>query len=244
MKNKALFLMILLTSTNIHAADITVSAAASLTDAFKQIATQYQQKYPEDKIKLNTAASGVLLRQLEQGAPVDVLATADTSTMDKAQKKQLIKTNTRHNFAQNTLVLVTPKNGSHRFQSLADLHKAQRIAIGKPESVPAGAYAKFALEKQNLFNKLQGKMIYTQNVRQALDYVARGEVDVGFVYRTDAQRKSTALHTPFIVPSTAVIYPVAVTQQSKQPLVAQRFVDYLRSPQAQRILQSHGFARP
>lgn len=224
---------------NGYAADITVSAAASLKDAFTQIAQDYQKRYPQDKIKLNTAASGTLLQQLRQGAPVDVLATADTATMQKAEQNQLVQP--AKPFAKNRLVLIAPAN-STQFAQLSDLTRAKKIAIGKPESVPAGKYAQQALEKSNLFNVLSEKFVYTQNVRQALDYVARGEVDAGFVYQTDAKLRSVKLITD--VATEPVIYPIAVSQKSQNTAAAQRFVQYVLSPQGQAVLQQHGFAQP
>ncbi|MDK4688337.1 molybdate ABC transporter substrate-binding protein [Kingella negevensis] len=238
---------VLFAMQSVQAADITVSAAASLKEAFTEIAKLYEKQNPQDKIKLNTAASGVLLQQLAQGAPVDVLATADTATMDKANNQKLIVAHTRKNFARNSLVLVTPKKSTVRVKTLADLRQAnvKRIAVGKPESVPAGAYAKAALEKNNLFNQLNNKYIYTQNVRQALDYVFRGEVDAGFVYRTDAQLKQFALNITGEVPTVQpVIYPIATTTRSQHAAEAKRFTDFVLSPEAQSVLQRYGFSKP
>ena len=175
--------VLLALSLNVSAEEITVSAAASLKEAFGEIAAQYQQKYPDAKINLNTAASGVLLQQIAQGAPADVFASADEATMDKAAAQNLIQANTRKTFAHNSLVLITPKNSSLRITKPADLlnNAVRHVAVGKPESVPAGAYTKAALTQQNVWDALQSKVVYTQNVRQALDYVTRGEADAGFV---------------------------------------------------------------
>ncbi len=247
MKLKSLTWCILLLAAPVYADDITVSAAASLKEAFQDIAKQYQQQYPQDKVKLNTAASGVLLQQLAQGAPVDVLATADQATMDKAAKQHLIQSATRRPFARNTLVLVTPKSSTIRLKQLGDLKQAsvKKIAIGKPESVPAGKYAQSALQQHQLFEPLKSKYIYTQNVRQALDYVARGEVDAGFVYRTDAQLKQFSLNIVSNVPTQPdIIYPIAVSQSSKRAAAAKRFTDYVLSPKGQAILQRYGFSKP
>lgn len=228
-------------------ADITVSAAASLKEAFEVMAADYEKQYPQDKIKLNTAASGVLLRQIESGAPVDVFASADEATMNVAAQKNLLQNNTRKTFARNHLVLITPKKSSVRIQQLADLQQAdvKRIALGKPQSVPAGAYSKSALEKAGLFNTLNAKYVYTQNVRQALDYVVRGEVEAGFVYQTDAQLKQFAVHIVRQVPTpTPVTYPIAMLSGSQHKTEAQRFIQYVLSPEGQRVLARYGFAKP
>lgn len=231
----------------VQAADITVSAAASLKDAFQEMAKQYQQHNPQDKIKLNTAASGVLLQQITQGAPVDVFASADVMTMNKAIQQNAIQAATRHHFARNALVLVVPKTSALGVRQLGDLQKSgvKKIAIGKAASVPAGAYAQNALQKQQLFHVLKPKLIYTQNVRQALDYVARGEVDAAFVYRTDALFRSSAVQIVAEIPTdAAIVYPIALTRNGKSPASAKRFVDYVLSAQGQAILRKHGFARP
>ena len=137
----------------------------------------------------NFAASNPLLKQMQEGAPVDVFASADQETMDKAQKAQLIKPESRKNFVSNTVVLIVPAQGK-KFGSLAELKKAQRIAVGSPESVPVGRYTRDALKSAGLWETLQPSFIYGNSVRQVLDYVARGEVDAGIVYATDAKQRA------------------------------------------------------
>lgn len=248
MMKKSLFSICLLSAlvSPAMAADITVSAATSLKDAFTDIARAYEKQYPQDRIKLNTAASGVLLRQLEQGAPVDIFASADQATMDKAAQKQLIQPQTRRNFVRNSLVLVTPSNSRIQLTKLADLqqHSIKKIAIGKPESVPAGKYAQAALQRAKLYDTLKSKYVYTQNVRQALDYVIRTEADAGFVYRTDAQLKQSGLNIVAQIPTSGVIYPIAISQNSQHRAEAKRFTDFVLSPQGQQILQRYGFQKP
>ena len=152
MKKSLIAALLLAASAFAQAEDITVSAAASLKEAFTDIARQYEKQYPDAKIKLNTAASGTLLQQLAQGAPVDVLATADLATMDKAAAQNLIRPQTRKTFALNSLVLITPKSSSLKISKPKDLQQegVKRIAVGNPASVPAGAYTQAALEKQKL----------------------------------------------------------------------------------------------
>lgn len=242
-------LLILLagTSWSIQAAEITVSAAASLKDAFSEIAKDYQKKYPNSSIKLNTAASGTLLQQLLQGAPVDVLATADEATMNKAIEQKAIDAASRKTFVRNTLALVQPKDSKMRVKNLQDLtqEKIDRIAMGNPASVPAGNYAKAALEKQGLFASIHPKLVYSQNVRQALDYVTRGEVDAGFVYRTDAILQADKLNIVATVPTTTpVSYPIGIVSNSKHQAEAKRFVDYILSAQGQTVLKKYGFSKP
>lgn len=229
------------------AEEITVSAAASLSNAFKDIAVQYEKQYPHSKIKLNTAGSGTLLQQVLKGAPVDVLAFADEETMDKAAAQGVIDTATRRNFARNSLVVAAPAAGKLRIGSLHDLthYRFDRIAVSNPASVPVGRYAKAALEKAGVWQTLQPKIINTQHVRQSLDYIARGEVDAGFVYNTDAvlmkDKVKILKHVPTGKPVT---YPVAVTKQSTARAEAERFVRYILSAQGQAVLNRYGFQKP
>src|SRR5690606_10208295 len=180
-----------LVSAGTAAETITVSAAASLGDAFKEIAREYEAQHPGDTVLLNVGASGTLLQQIKQGAPVDVFASADEATMDKAAEAGLIAPDSRHIFARNTLVLIQPANAHDRLNSLEALttDDVRRIAMGNPDSVPAGRYTRLALEAAGVWGTLQPRMILTQNVRQALDYVARGEVGAGFVYGSDVARR-------------------------------------------------------
>ncbi|UOO82972.1 molybdate ABC transporter substrate-binding protein [Uruburuella testudinis] len=228
----------------VSAAEITVSAAASLSNAFKEIAGQYEKQYPQAKIRLNTAGSGALLQQALKGAPVDVLAFADETTMDRAQQQGLIRPESRRVFARNSLVVAAPAGSRLRVGSLADLNTPafKRIALSNPASVPVGRYSKAVLERAGLWEKLQPKIIQTQHVRQSLDYVARGEVDAGFVYRTDAALMRDKVKVLASVPTaTPVSYPLAVVTQSRQPAEAQRFARYVRTPAAQAVLKKYGF---
>ena len=244
MKKSLMAALLLAASAFAQAEDITVSAAASLKEAFTDIARQYEKQYPDAKIKLNTAASGTLLQQLAQGAPVDVLA-ADLATMDKAAAQNLIRPQTRKTFALNSLVLITPKSSSLKIKQPKDLQQegVKRIAVGNPASVPAGAYTQAALEKQKLWDSLKPKIVQTQNVRQALDYVIRSETEAGFVYRTDAALKPHAVNIVATVPTEKpVAYPIALTQSSKAANEAQRFVNYVLSANGQTVLRRYGFS--
>ncbi|MDO5073528.1 MAG: molybdate ABC transporter substrate-binding protein [Neisseria animaloris] len=234
-------------ASNALAADITVSAAASLSNAFKDIAAQYEKQYPQDKIKLNTAGSGTLLQQVLQGAPVDVLAFADQETMDKAQAQNVIDTKTRRNFALNSLVIAAPKDSKLKVNTLGDLESGQfdRIAVSNPASVPVGRYTKAVLEKAGIWNALQPKIINTQHVRQSLDYVARGEVEAGFVYNTDAALMKDKVKVLKTVPTEKpVSYPIAVAKQTAVWKEAERFTAFVLSPKGQAVLNKYGFKKP
>ncbi len=230
-----------------HAAEITVSAAASLTNAFKDMGQAYEKQYPDARVRFNFAASGPLLQQIAKGAPVDVFASADQETMDRAQQQGLLQAGTRQDFARNTLVLVVPRDSRVPLRQLGDLRRAdvKRIALGNPDSVPVGRYSKQAMEAAGQWTALQPKVINTQSVRQSLDYVARGEVDAGFVYATDAAIMPDKVRVQFTVPTTKpVSYPIATINSSTQQVEAKRFVRYVQSPAGQAVLQRYGFSKP
>lgn len=242
-----LSLAIALTATTATAADVTVSAAASLRDAFTEVAREFERANPQHRVLLNFGGSGQLLQQIARGAPVDVFAAADQDTMDRANAQSLIMRDTRTNFARNELVLAVPAAAKSAPATLADLTAAgfARITIGTPESVPAGRYAKRALEAANLWDGLRPKLVNTQNVRQALDYVARGEADAGFVYLTDAVLMPDRIRIAFTVPLDAdVLYPIAVVKGGGAADIGRLFVKFIASDKAQAILARFRFRKP
>ena len=231
------------------AAELLVSAAASLTNAFKDIGSAFEQTEPDTKVIFNFAASGPLLAQIERGAPVDVFATADQDTMNQAAAKGLIQPDTRSDFAANQLVLVTPAGSKLGIRRIQDLTQAEvkRIAIGNPATVPVGRYTQQALTRLNLLEPLQVKFINADSVRQVLDYVARGEVDAGFVYRTDAlvaRDKVSQVADAGLQPDQPIRYPIAVVAGSRQPELAARFIRFVQGPEGRRLLTAYGFTLP
>ena len=231
-------------SLNVGAQEITVSAAASLQNAMRDIGTAYQAAHPGSKVNFNFAASGPLLAQIAQGAPVDVFASADAETMDKAQAQSLIKGESRVNFAANELVLVSPLVQPASLKSLADLKKPAiaHIAVGTPATVPAGRYAQAALEAQGLWADLTPKFVFAENVRQALNYVSRAEAEAGFVYRTDALIDKGKVRIDLVVPTTKpVVYPIALVAATKNAAAAADFVKFVTGAQGQTVLGKFGF---
>lgn len=246
MRRLLILLSLFLAGTS-AAAELTVSAASSLTESFREIASAYEQAHPGTRVDLNFAASGVLLQQIARGAPVDVFASADQETMDKAATQGLLVDGSRQNFAANSLWVVVPSQVRNAPTSLAALAApgVQRVAIGNPDSVPVGRYARGALQQAGLWPAVQAKAITTQNVRQSLDYVARGEVDAGFVYATDAQAMPDRVRRAFQVPVTAgITYPLAQVKGGGNAAQARGFIAFVRSPQGQAILRRHGFGSP
>jgi molybdate transport system substrate-binding protein len=229
------------------ATDITVSAAASLTNAFKEIGAAYEKEHAGDKVQFNFAASDPLVQQISKGAPVDVFASADQDAMDKADGLKLLAAGTRRNFATNSLVLIAPASGTAPIKGIADLQQAAvaRVTMGNPASVPVGRYTKSALEQAKLWAAVEPKVIYGASVRQCLDYVARGEVDAGFVYATDAALIKDKVRVIVTVPTeTPVSYPIAVIAAGPQASAGRKFVDYVLTPAGQAILAKYGFGRP
>lgn len=229
------------------AADLTVSAAASLGNAFREIAPLFEARNPGTRVVFNFAASDALLAQVARGAPVDVFASADEETMDRAGNQKLLAAGSRRTFARNALLVVVPADAKARPAALADLQQPafRRIALGSPASVPAGRYARAALEAAKLWTPIEPRAVFAQNVRQALDYVARGEVDAGFVYATDAMIMKDKVQVAFSVPTaTPIRYPAAAIAGSANGDAARRFVDFLLSPEARAVLARQGFLQP
>lgn len=227
----------------VQAQQLTVSAAASLTEVFKAIGARFEAQHPGVQLRFNFAASGALLQQIANGAPVDVFASADQETMDRGSELWLA--GTRRDFAANALVLVTPLDASPRQVSDLALPSVRRIAIGKPASVPAGRYAQQVLQGLQLWDPLQPKLVFADNVRQVLDYVSRAEVEAGFVYRTDAALLPGKVRVAGVVVGHAPIrYPVAVVKDSRQIPLARSFAAFLAGADAQSLLRQAGFERP
>lgn len=213
---------------------LTVSAAASLQTAFREIAAHEKQQ-----VSFNFGGSGALQKQIEEGAPVDVYASASPAQMQALERGQLLDGPPRY-FAGNRLVLIAPLQSPLR--SFAELKGVGRVAVGNPKTVPAGHYARQSLQSQGLWNDLQARLVPAEDVRQVVDYVARGEVDAGLVYASDlgpARVRRVADAPP---PSyEAIRYPIAVLRASSHKAEARRFVEAVCGPQGQAILRRHGF---
>jgi molybdate transport system substrate-binding protein len=245
---RCIFLLLLaLHGAKAQAADVFVHAAASLGSAFREIAPLFEAAHPGQRVRLNLGASGALVQQIAHGAPADVFASADVPTMDQAQARALIDATQRRDFARNTLVLVVPAKATAAPRALADLAlpSVTRIALGVPDSVPAGRYAQDALEAAGLWPAVRPKTIGAHHVRQALDYVARGEVDAGFVYATDAALMPDKVRVAFTVRTAQpIVYPVAALAAAPNPAGARAFVAFLLTPAAGGVLARHGFDAP
>jgi len=225
------------------ATTLTVFAAASLTDSLKQIATDYE-KTSGDKVVFNFAASGTLARQIEAGAPADIFFAADETKVDALEKKGLLVSGTRKSVLGNTLVIVTP-TGTPAINSPAELTNAavKHIALGELKTVPCGTYAKACLEKLQLWPAVENKVVPCESVRAVLAAVESGNVDAGFVYKTDAaisQKVKVAYEVP-VTDAPKISYPLALLKDAPQPEAAKKFIAYLESDVATVVFKKFGF---
>lgn len=230
--------------SSLKAAEIHVYAAASLTDAFNEIAAVYE-KESGDRLVFNFAASSTLARQIEEGAPADLFFSADEAKLDALEKKGLLLAGTRRSLLSNTLVIVVPGDGAIRIQSANDLTGAniRKIAVGEPKSVPAGIYAREYLEKLGLWEKLTDRIVPTENVRAALAAVESGNAEAAIVYKTDAlisKKVKAAFEVP-VEEGPKISYPFAVVKDSKVPAETKKLAAFLESKPASAIFVKYGF---
>ncbi len=224
---------------------ITVSGAASLTEAFTNIASKFEKENPGTNVNLNFGSSGNLRMQVEGGAPVDVFASADENQMNILSNKSLVVNSSRKDFAHNSLVLIVPKTSTLNITNITDLANpnVQKISIGNPGTVPAGKYSLLALNKVYLWSQLKNKAVLAEDVKQVLVYVERGDVDAGFVYITDAKtaQPGTIKIVTLVPVSTSIDYPIAVVSSSTHKEKAQKFIDFVTGKDGQDILNTYGF---
>ena len=223
---------------------LTVSAAISLKDALDKVAQLYRAERPDTAIHFNLGASGTLQRQIEQGAPVDIFFSASEDQMDSLESKGLLLACTRRNLLRNAIVLIVPKDktGIARFQDLAR-PEVKVIAVGEPQTVPAGKYAQEVLTHFHLYEQLKPKFVLGNDVRQVLTYVSTDNADAGIVYATDARTTDevTVVATAPEDSHLPVIYPVAILKSSKEADEAKRFLDFLAGTKVQEVFGKYGF---
>ena len=229
-----------------HAADITVFAAASLTDALNEIGKAYEAK-TGNHVVFSFAASSTLAHQIENSSGADMFLSADLDWMDYLDKRGLLAPGTRHTLLGNRLVLIAPSGLKIAVKiaphfDLAGALGNSRLAVADPASVPAGKYGKEALTNLGVWESVQDKLAIAENVRAALAYVARGETTLGIVYNTDAKIEPR-VHVVGIFPDTShkpILYPVAQMKDARPG--AADFEKYLDSPAARAVFEKDGFA--
>jgi molybdate transport system substrate-binding protein len=224
--------------------EITVSAAISLKDALDEISHLYTSEHPSAKVHFNLGGSGTLQRQIEQGAPVDIFMSASLKEMDSLQSQGLLVPDTRRDLVKNSVVLIVPA-GSTSISSFQDLLKAavKTVAVGEPQTVPAGKYAQEVLTHFGIYDQLKPKLVLGKDVRQVLTYVETGNTDAGIVYATDAKisKKVTVAATAPEDSHSPAIYPAAVIKNSKNLAGAKAFLEFLASEKARAVFQKYGF---
>jgi len=227
-------------------ADIMISAAISLKNAFEEIGKLYESQNKGVKVAFNFGASGDLMTQIKGGAPVDVFASAALKDMDELDKEGFILKDSRINFVMNTVVLIVPMSSKIVLDSFDDLKKAEvkKIAVGNPKTVPVGRYADETFQYYKISDMIKDKLVFAENVRQVLDYVARGEVDAGVVYSTDAIVKQQDVRVIMTAPEAShkpVVYPIAVIKNVKNERAAKAFLSLVVSEEGRKILSKYGF---
>ena len=224
---------------------VIVFAAASLKNALDNVSANWEQESGQSA-KISYAASSTLAKQLEQDAPAHIFISADLDWMDYVEKKALIDTNSRSNLLGNALVLIAPKDSAAAIdlKQGADLGKLVgngRLAVGNVDSVPAGKYAKAALEKLGMWPQVASKLAQAESVRAALLLVSRGEAPLGIVYQTDAASDpNVKIVATFPADShPPIIYPIALTTKATDE--ARSFFSYIKSPKAAPLFEAQGF---
>ena len=220
---------------------LTVAAAASLSDAMKELNSLYEKEHPDTDITLNLASSGVLANQIKQGAPIDVFVSASESHFQSVKQEDLLNPDDQTPLLKNKLVLIKSRSSDlTNFDQLVS-GNVNRVAIGIPETVPAGAYAKEALQFENIWESLEEKLIFGKDVRQVLTYVETGNADAGIVYETD-YRSSKNVELVEEVPEQAyspIIYSAGIVRGASEE--ATNYYTFLQSKEAKAIFETYGF---
>ncbi|UOQ84429.1 molybdate ABC transporter substrate-binding protein [Gracilibacillus salinarum] len=229
--------MIVLTACQEEKKEITISAAASLTDAINEAVALFEEENPEYDVAVNLGGSGSLSKQIIQGAPVDVFFSASVDHLMEVKEEGLLEDESIQALLQNKLVWVQPESTA----PVTDMKTVDHIALGTPETVPAGMYAKQSLEDLGIYQGLNEQLVFTKDVRQVMQYVESENADLGVVYQTDAlisdkvqinDQLPLGEHDP-------IIYPVAMLHNAKEE--AKPFYDFLQSEEVMDIFKEYGF---
>jgi molybdate transport system substrate-binding protein len=227
-----------------HADEILVSAAASLTDVLKEIGSGYQAK-SKHTVKFNFGPSNGLARQIEAGAPADLFFSADLLQMDTLDKNGRLEPRTRKNLLSNQLVIVVPADSKLAISAPKDLLKAdfKKLALAEPSSVPVGVYSRKYLSDEGLWDQVKPKIVPVQDVRATLAAVESGNVEAGFVYKTDAavSKRVKIIYEVSIDKGPKITYPAAIVRESKRKEAARDFMAYIQSHAAKDAFKKYGF---
>ncbi len=229
-------------STSLFAGEISLFAAASMKDVMNEVTDSYTKKNPGVTFKKNYGASGALAKQIENGAPADIVITASLEWMEHMKSARLVDVKSADFLAFN--VLVFAGKPELKVSGLKDILALSRIAIGSPGSVPAGDYAMDAFRKAGIDKQLQGRLVLAKDVRECLMYAERGEVDGAFVYKTDVQQAAKTAKILFTVPQQLyprVSYPMALTVEGSKNKEVTAFFTFLYTNDVKNALKKHGF---
>ena len=225
---------------------ILVAAAASLKNAYEdELIPMFEEQYPGVTVEGTYDSSGKLQTQIEEGLEADVFMSAATKQMKALDEEGMIASDTIVNLLENKIVLIVPTGSDSKIDSFEKIGDAASIALGDPESVPAGQYAKVALTNLNVWDSIQDKVSFGTNVTEVLNQVAAASADAGIVYATDAASKADQVTVVAEAPEGSlekkVIYPVAVVKATAHEDAAKAFVDFLQTPEAIAVFESYGF---
>lgn len=225
---------------------ILVAAAASLKNAYEdELIPMFEEQYPGVTVEGTYDSSGKLQTQIEEGLEADVFMSAATKQMKALDEEGMIASDTIVNLLENKIVLIVPTGSDSKIDSFEKIGDAASIALGDPESVPAGQYAKEALTNLNVWDSIQDKVSFGTNVTEVLNQVAAASADAGIVYATDAASKADQVTVVAEAPEGSlekkVIYPVAVVKATAHEDAAKAFVDFLQTPEAIAVFESYGF---
>ncbi|MCY8105091.1 molybdate ABC transporter substrate-binding protein [Bacillus mojavensis] len=230
-------------SDNEKEVTLTVSAAASAQDALEEIQKNYEKAHHNITIQDNFGSSGALQKQISQGAGADLFFSAAEDKFQKLVDDGDIAKKDSTDVVGNEIVLVVPKDGDSPVKSFDNLTDSEKIALGTPESVPAGAYGKESLTKLSLWDKIKDKIVYGKDVRQVLSYVETGNVDAGVVYKTDAliSKKVKIVDEAKADTHSPIVYPLGIVKDTKHYKEAKEFYDYLQTDEAMKVFEKYGF---
>ena len=230
--------------TNTENKEISVLAAASLTDVLTELANNYKTE-TGTTVTFSFASSGALQTQIEAGSPADIFFSAAQKQMDALQEKDLIDNDTRKDLLENKVVLISPTNSNLNIKSFTDMTNANvtKIGLGEPKSVPVGQYSEEILSNLSILDTVKQKAVYGSDVRNVLSWVRTGEVDCGIVYATDAQIANDINIIAEAPEGThkKVIYPIAIVKSSANKEEAKKFIDYISNDKAAEAFKNYGF---
>ncbi|TDQ40745.1 molybdate ABC transporter substrate-binding protein [Aureibacillus halotolerans] len=223
--------------------ELTISAAASLQDSLEEIKSLYEKEHPNVQLNFNFGGSGALQQQISKGAPVDLFFSAAQDKFEVLEEEGKMSSDHSVELLQNELVLIVPKESELEIESLEDATEVETFAIGTPETVPAGAYAKETFTAMQLWEEIEPYVVFTKDVRQVLQYVETGNAEAGMVYKTDAL-SSDSVEVAASAPAdthTPIVYPVGVTEDAPNKETAIEFYEFLQTDEALEVFQDDGF---